>query len=73
VAAAMLAEAALDFLGFGLPPEIPTWGNLMIQAENYMSSNPILVVAPGAIVTLTVVAVFFIGDALRDALDVRTR
>jgi peptide/nickel transport system permease protein len=73
VAAAMLAEAALDFLGFGLPPEIPTWGNLMIQAENYMSSNPILVIAPGAVVTLTVVAVFFVGDALRDALDVRTR
>ncbi len=73
VAAAMLAEAALDFLGFGLPPEIPTWGNLMIQAETYMTSNPILVIAPGAVVTLTVVAVFFIGDALRDALDVRTR
>ena len=73
VAAAMLAEAALDFLGFGLPPEIPTWGNLMIQAETYMSSNPILVIAPGAVVTLTVVAVFFIGDALRDALDVRAR
>lgn len=73
VAAAMLAEAALDFLGFGLPPEIPTWGNLMIQAESYMTSNPVLVIAPGAVVTLTVVAVFFIGDALRDALDVRTR
>jgi len=73
VAGAMLAEAALDFLGFGLPPEIPTWGNLMTQAEDYLTSNPILVVAPGAVVTLTVVAVFFIGDALRDALDVRSR
>lgn len=73
VAGAMLAEAALDFLGFGLPPEIPTWGNLMTQAEDYITSNPVLVVAPGAVVTLTVVAVFFIGDALRDALDVRSR
>ncbi len=73
VAGAMLAEAALDFLGFGLPPEIPTWGNLMTQAEDYITSNPILVIAPGAVVTLTVVAVFFIGDALRDALDVRSR
>jgi peptide/nickel transport system permease protein len=73
VAGAILAEAALDFLGFGLPPEIPTWGNLMTQAEEYMTSNPILVIAPGAVVTLTVVAVFFIGDALRDALDVRAR
>jgi len=73
VAGAMLAEAALDFLGFGLPPEIPTWGNLMTQAEDYLTSNPILAIAPGAVVTLTVVAVFFIGDALRDALDVRSR
>ncbi len=71
VAGAMLAEAALDFLGFGLPPEIPTWGNLMTQAESYLTSNPVLVIAPGAVVTITVVAVFFIGDALRDALDVR--
>jgi peptide/nickel transport system permease protein len=73
VAGAMLAEAALDFLGFGLPPGIPTWGNLMTQAENYMTSNPVLVVAPGVVVTMTVVSVFFIGDALRDALDVRSR
>lgn len=72
-AGAMLAEAALDFLGFGLPPEIPTWGNLMTQAEQYMTTNPTLVIAPGFVVTLTVVAVFFIGDALRDALDVRIR
>jgi peptide/nickel transport system permease protein len=72
-AGAMLAEAALDFLGFGLPPEIPTWGNLMTQAEQYMTTNPMLVIAPGLVVTLTVVAVFFIGDALRDALDVRIR
>ncbi len=73
VGGAMLAEAALDFLGFGLPPEIPTWGNLMTQAESYLTSNPVLVIAPGAVVTLSVVAVFFIGDALRDALDVRAR
>ncbi len=73
VAGAILAEAALDFLGFGLPPDIPTWGNLLTQAEDYISSDPILAVAPGLVITLTVVAVFFIGDALRDALDVRVR
>jgi peptide/nickel transport system permease protein len=72
VAGAILAEAALDFLGFGLPPEIPTWGNLLTQAEDYITSNPVLAVAPGMVITLTVVAVFFIGDALRDALDVRS-
>ena len=73
VAGAILAEAALDFLGFGLPPDIPTWGNLLTQAEDYITTNPILAVAPGIVITLTVVAVFFIGDALRDALDVRAR
>jgi|SRR5579864_583592 len=73
VAGAILAEAALDFLGFGLPPDIPTWGNLLTQAEDYITSNPVLAVAPGVVITLTVVAVFFVGDALRDALDVRTR
>ena len=73
VAGAILAEAALDFLGFGLAPDIPTWGNLLTQAEDYISSDPILAVAPGLVITLTVVAVFFIGDALRDALDVRVR
>ncbi len=73
VAGAILAEAALDFLGFGLPPDIPTWGNLLTQAEDYITSNPVLAIAPGAVITLTVVAVFFIGDALRDALDVRVR
>ncbi len=73
VAGAILAEAALDFLGFGLPPDIPTWGNLLTQAEDYITSNPVLAVAPGIVITLTVVAVFFIGDALRDALDVRAR
>lgn len=61
------------FWGLDSPPDIPTWGNLLTQAEDYISSNPILAVAPGLIITLTVVAVFFIGDALRDALDVRVR
>jgi peptide/nickel transport system permease protein len=72
VGGAILAEAALDFLGFGLPPDIPTWGNLMTRAEDYIVTAPLLVVAPGIVVTLTVVSVFFVGDALRDALDVRT-
>jgi peptide/nickel transport system permease protein len=73
VAGAILAEAALDFLGFGLPPDIPTWGNLMTQAEDYITTSPVLAVAPGLVITLTVAAVFFVGDALRDALDVRVR
>jgi peptide/nickel transport system permease protein len=71
VAGAMLAEAALDFLGFGLPPTVPTWGNLLTQAENYITTNPVLAIAPGLMITVAVVSIFFIGDALRDALDAR--
>jgi peptide/nickel transport system permease protein len=69
VAGAMLIEAALDFLGFGVPPDTPTWGNLMTNAEGYFTSAPLLAIAPGLVITIAVVCVNFIGDALRDALD----
>lgn len=69
VAGAMLTEAALDFLGFGVPPDVPTWGNLMSNAEEYITTVPALAIAPGIVITLAVVSINFIGDALRDALD----
>jgi len=69
VAGAMLIEAALDFLGFGVPPDIPSWGNLMTSAELYLISAPLLAIAPGLVITAAVISVNFIGDALRDALD----
>lgn len=69
VAGAMLTEAALDFLGFGVPPDVPTWGNLMTNAEEYILSAPALAIAPGLVITLAVVSINFIGDALRDAFD----
>jgi peptide/nickel transport system permease protein len=69
VAGAMLIEAALDFLGFGVPPDIPTWGNLMTNAESYLTTSPQLAIAPGLMITIAVVCVNFVGDALRDALD----
>jgi peptide/nickel transport system permease protein len=69
VASAMLTEAALDFLGFGVPPDTPTWGNLITNAEDYLTSAPALAIAPGLVITLAVVSINFIGDALRDALD----
>lgn len=72
VAGAMLIEAALDFLGFGVPPDVPTWGNLMTNGEEYITSSPALVVAPGLVITMAVVSINFIGDALRDALDPRS-
>jgi peptide/nickel transport system permease protein len=69
VAGAMLIEAALDFLGFGVPPDTPTWGNLMSNAEEYFTTAPLLAIAPGLVITVAVVCINFIGDALRDALD----
>ncbi|HXM55716.1 MAG TPA: ABC transporter permease [Candidatus Dormibacteraeota bacterium] len=69
MAGAMLIEAALDFLGFGVPPDTPTWGNLMTDAESYLLSAPLLAIAPGLVITVAVVSVNAVGDALRDALD----
>lgn len=72
VAGAMLSEASLDFLGFGLSPNIPSWGNMLDSAENYIVTHPIMILAPGLVITIAVVAINFIGDALRDALDPRS-
>ncbi|MCL5115546.1 MAG: ABC transporter permease [Firmicutes bacterium] len=72
VAGAMLSEASLDFLGFGLSPDIPSWGNMLDSAENYIVTHPIMILAPGLIITIAVVSINFIGDALRDALDPRS-
>jgi peptide/nickel transport system permease protein len=70
-AGAMLSEAALDFLGFGLPPSVPSWGNMLADASNTILTQPLAAVIPGAVITIAVVALNFIGDALRDALDPR--
>ncbi|QSO50722.1 ABC transporter permease [Alicyclobacillus curvatus] len=65
----MLAEASLDFLGFGLSPGIPSWGNMLDDAQNYIGSNPMMILIPGLTITIAVVAINFVGDGLRDALD----
>jgi peptide/nickel transport system permease protein len=69
VGGAMLVEAALDFLGLGVAPDTPTWGNLLNGAELYLTTQPLLAVVPGLLITVSVLSVSFIGDALRDALD----
>ncbi len=73
IAGAMYIEAALDFLGFGLSPEIPTWGNMLAASENYIAVNPLLTVAPGLLLTIAILAANFIGDGLRDAFDPRSK
>ncbi|MDQ2827729.1 MAG: ABC transporter permease [Chloroflexota bacterium] len=73
IAGAMYIEAALDFLGFGLSPEIPTWGSMLAASENYIAVNPLLTIAPGLLLTIAILAVNFIGDGLRDAFDPRSK
>lgn len=68
-AAAMLIEAAMSFLGIGLPSQIPTWGNIMAEGRAHFSAHPSTVLLPGAFLALTVLAVNMLGDALRDAID----
>ena len=74
VGQAILIEASLSFLGLGIPPPEPTWGNMLSgQNRQYMNAAPWLLLAPGAAITLTVLAFNMLGDALRDILDPRMR
>ena len=72
-AAAMLIEAAMSFLGIGLPSQIPTWGNIMAEGRAHFSAHPSTVLLPGTFLALTVLAVNVLGDALRDAIDPKFR
>ncbi|MBA3528667.1 MAG: ABC transporter permease [Propionibacteriaceae bacterium] len=73
VAYNMLAEATLSFLGFGVSPSTPTWGNMLTSARTSALTDPHLVIAPGLVLTVAVLAVNFIGDGLRDAFDPKGR
>jgi peptide/nickel transport system permease protein len=69
VAAAILTESALSFLGFGVQLPTPTWGNLLNDSQNFIILAPWLVYFPGLAILLTVLAVNFLGDGMRDAFD----
>ena len=69
VAHAILAESYISFLGFGIQPPTPSWGNMLESAQSYLTSAPWLAIIPGAAITLAVTSFNFIGDGLRDALD----
>ena len=71
VAAAIIAESTLSFLGLGFPPDIPTWGRVLFDAKDYLDIAPHWALFPGAAIFLAVLAINFIGDGLRDALDPR--
>lgn len=71
VAAAIIAESTLSFLGLGFPPDIPTWGRLLFDAKDNLDFAPHWALFPGAAIFITVLAINFVGDGLRDALDPR--
>lgn len=70
-ASAILAEAILSFLGAGIPPEVPTWGNIMAEGRIYFQIAPRIILFPGICLALTVLAVNVLGDGLRDTIDPR--
>jgi peptide/nickel transport system permease protein len=71
VAAAIIAESTLSFLGLGFPPDIPTWGRILYDSRDYMDMAMHWALFPGSAIFLTVLTINFIGDGLRDALDPR--
>jgi peptide/nickel transport system permease protein len=71
VAAAIIAESTLSFLGLGFPSDVPTWGRLLSDAKDNLDFAPHWAIFPGTAIFLTVLAINYIGDGLRDALDPR--
>lgn len=69
VGTAIIAESTLSFLGLGFPPDVPTWGRLLYDSQNYLQLAPHMALFPGLMICLTVLSVNYVGDGLRDALD----
>jgi peptide/nickel transport system permease protein len=72
-ASAILTEAILSFLGAGINPETPTWGNIMADGRAYFQIMPSLIFWPGLLLSITILSINLIGDAARDALDPRMK
>ena len=74
IGAIIVAEASLSFLGFGLPPEVPSWGGMLSrEGRQYMTIAPRLAIWPGLCLTIVVYGINMFGDAVRDLLDPRLR
>ena len=71
VAAAIIAESTLSFLGLGFPPDVPTWGRILFDAKDQIDVAPHWALAPGILIFVTVLTINYIGDGLRDAYDPR--
>ena len=72
-ASAILTEAILSFLGAGISPETPTWGNIMAEGRSYFQIKPSLIFWPGLLLSITILSINLLGDAARDTLDPRMK
>lgn len=70
---AIIVESTLSFLGLGFPPDLPTWGKMLYEAQNYFTSAPHTVIFPGLAIFLTVLSINAIGNGLRDLFDPKSR
>jgi peptide/nickel transport system permease protein len=70
---AIIIESSLSFLGLGFPPDVPTWGRMLFDAQNYLEISPQMAIVPGTLIFLVVISINYIGDGLRDALDPQQR
>ncbi|MDX3924619.1 MAG: ABC transporter permease [Shinella sp.] len=73
VAAAVLMESYISFLGYGVQPPVASWGNMLTNAQGYFDTEPYLAILPGILITLTVMSFNLFGDGLRDAFDARLK
>jgi peptide/nickel transport system permease protein len=73
VAGIILAESAISYIGFGIQPPTPSWGNMITNASTFLYKGPHLIYGPGIAIGLTVLCLYLIGDGMRDALDPRLR
>ena len=69
----ILVESAISFIGFGIQPPTPSWGNMLTNAAQYLGKAPYLIYPPGIAVFVTVLCLYLVGDGLRDALDPRLK
>jgi peptide/nickel transport system permease protein len=69
----LIAEATISFLGLGIHPPTPSWGNMLTESQTYLINSPFLAIFPGLLILVTVLCVNLLGDGLRDALDPRLK
>ena len=73
VGSAIITDSSLSFLGLGFPPDTPTWGRMLFEAQNFVEFTPSMALFPGLFIFVTVLSINYIGDGLRDALDPQLR